>query len=295
VTDDDVAPTLGRRLDALARARMRTFLPRPAWAAPLVVALRRSEEIAGVLGERFERTETAPRGRAAEPPAGLADLVGRSGAHATGPEHDGERHGPDEELQEVPADVRYRLRQEVGPAADAMRVHAGPRADAVARAADADAVTVGPDVHLRQGRWAPRREEGVALLAHEATHVAGVLDPGTAWLRAVGADAEEALARARERSVLGLSQPDLSELGWSEIRHTPERAPAAPSPVPAPAPPPPPGAPLPGATISAPAARTAGVERDLTSAAPAPDPAALRRDLLAEVMQRVRSEIERGA
>jgi hypothetical protein len=39
----------------------------------------------------------------------------------------------------------------------------------------------------------------------------------------------------------------------------------------------------------------ASVERDLTPAAAAPDLDALRRGVIAEVMQRLRSEIERGA
>jgi hypothetical protein len=349
--DEDAVPTLGRRLDAVARARVRALAPRPAWVAPLAVALHRSEEVADVLGERFERTERQPRGTG-ELPADLADLLAGSGTRAApGAWAAGERPAqavpqrpaaggderlpppeaeawpaeaapggdePDGELRALPADVRSRLHQEVGPAADLMRVHTGPRADTLARAADADAVTVGQDIHLRQGRWAPRREEGVALLAHEATHVAALLDRGTAaWRRAVGEDAEEALARARERSLLGhdpglprtvpgggAGLPTVLEALAAPRRSAPE--PAAPGFLPVPAPlaaaphhtlaagPAAPAGALPGATVAAPA-RRAGVERDLAPAASVPDLEALRRGVIAEVMQRLRSEIERGA
>jgi hypothetical protein len=194
-----------------------------------------------------------------------------------------------------------------------MRVHEGPRADAYARAADADAVTVGADVFLRQGRWAPHREEGVALLAHEATHVAGLVDPGEAWRRAVGGAAEEALARARERSFRaaaaapspaaaggGAAWPAGPErfspsFGRARANHEPGPAATASTGVaarPAAAPAAPAG--LPVVAVQGPGSR-AGVERDLSAAVAAPDLEALRRGVIAEVMQRLRSEIERGA
>jgi hypothetical protein len=307
------------------------------------VALRRSEGAGDVLGERFERTDTPLAGSAGLPvqPADLMptrpavpgpwagpDRPAQAGRHRSAPGAgesvrareagpwlpDGEGNGdaPDGEVQAVPADVRSRLRREVGPAADRMRVHAGPRADAHARLADADAVTVGSDVYLRQGRWAPRREEGVALLAHEATHVAALVDPGTAWRRTVGQEAEEALARARERDLLGtgpgpsptapgggagLPGP-LGGLAASFSTPPGQGAPGAAAPAPrqytarqGPAAPvgPPPSAAVPASGMRA------GVERDLTSSAPAPDLDALRRGVIAEVMQRLRTDIERGA
>ncbi|MDN5778924.1 MAG: DUF4157 domain-containing protein [Humibacillus sp.] len=339
MTDQDEASVpLGRRLDALARARVAALVPRPAWAAPLTVALRHIEEVADVLGERFERAETRP---GKEPtirvdlPAAAAAVPGawaghgRPAARGRPPPHDprtlaggGEPRGPgggrgaeatDDDLRKIPADVRSRLRREVGQAADVMRVHAGPHADAHARAEDADAVTLGRDVYLRQGRWAPRREEGVALLAHEATHVAGLVDPGGAWRRAVGGAAEESLARARERSLLprggapaptdpggGTGWPATLEgpgtrfgsssghdgLGSAAVASNSDAA--RPTPAAAPAGPSPPAVAVRGS------GRRASVERDLTPAA-APDLDALRRGVIAEVMQRLRSEIERGA
>jgi Domain of unknown function (DUF4157) len=313
VTDHDEAVVpLGRRLDALARARIAASAPRPAWAAPLTVALRHIEEVADVLGERFERTESRPgaqQARQADLPAAPPAVPGAWDELRVS----GERGDDlaDDDLREVPSDVRSRLRREVGRAADLMRVHDGPHADAQARAADADAVTVGRDVHLRQGRWAPRREEGVALLAHEATHVAGLVDPGHAWRRAVGDRAEEALARAREASLLppGASAPSATAPGagtrWSGTPEgpgtwlgsppghddlgsaavstgyavRPARATAAPAPPP---------------VAGRGSGMRADVERDLTPAA-APDLDSLRRDVIVEVMHRLRSEIERGA
>jgi hypothetical protein len=340
VTDDEAVVPLGRRLDALARARVQALAPRPAWVAPLAVALRHSEEVADVLGERFERTETSPRG-GAELPVQPAEMPGArraapgiwlgrerpgqaarhrpdGGARTVAPraepwlpEEEREAEAPDGDVRAVPADVRSRLRRDVGRAADLMRVHTGPEADAQARAADADAVTLGWDVYLRQGRWAPRREEGVALLAHEATHVAGLIDPGTAWRRAVGDEAEEALARARERSMLGSAlgpSPTGSVLGagspgaigglatpfgaapaqgppTSAVAYTAPQAPAA-APATASGPP--------VAAVPAPGLR-AGVEREPAPPVAAPDLDALRRGVIADVMQRLRSEIERGA
>lgn len=301
MTDDErAAMTLGRRLDALARTRLHALMPRPAWSAPLAVALRHAEEMVDILGERFERTEMSPRSRA-ELPVQLAEQLGQVARHRPAPDRgpstvapqaepwlpEEEREGDaaDGEVRAVPADVRSRMRREVGPAADRMRVHAGPLADAHARTADADAVTMGRDVYLRQGRWAPRRDEGVALLVHEATHVAALIDPGEAWRRAVGAEAEETLARARERSLLGPGPAPTAAIGAPASVPMAHTAPAIAAVPPAS----PPVAAVPSSAMRA------GVERDLTPAAPTPDLDALRRGVIAEVMQRLRSEIERGA
>jgi len=340
VTDDEAVVPLGRRLDALARARVRALALRQAWVPPLAVALQHTEEVADVLGERFERTETPPRPRAELPvqPADLSaarravpgiwagrERPGQAGRHRLGPDggpgsvapraeplppvEERDVEAPDGDVREVPADVRSRLRREVGPAADLMRVHAGPEADAHARAADADAVTLGRDVYLRQGRWAPRLEEGVALLAHEATHVAGLVDPGKAWRRAVGEDTEEALARTRERSLLLGTRPEPSTMapmggagppgalgglatpfGTAPGHGHPAVASVGNAAQPAPAAPPgPPVAAVPASGMRA------GVERDVAPPAPAADLDALRRGVIAEVMQRLRTEIERGA
>jgi hypothetical protein len=184
--------------------------------------------------------------------------------------------------------ARSRLRALAGPAADAMRVHDGPASDALARAAGADAVTVGRDVHLREGRYAPHRDRGLALLAHEATHVAAALDPGPAWSRATGADEEERRARHVERLVLGTAAP------------APAAAPLPPSPGPSgsPAPAQWPSAPAPAVAPPTPTtaagARSAATDRDLGATAVGPDLESLRRGVVADVMRQIRTEFERG-
>jgi hypothetical protein len=187
----------------------------------------------------------------------------------------------------LPPTARSRLRALAGPAADAMRVHNGPASDALARAAGADAVTVGRDVHLREGRYAPDRDRGLALLAHEATHVAAALDPGPGWNRATGADEEERRARHLERLVLGTAAP------------VPVATSLPPSPGPSGAPDP---AQWPSARTSsvtapaptAPGARTAATDRDLGATAVGPDLESLRRGVVADVMRQIRTEFERG-
>ncbi|MFT3770694.1 MAG: DUF4157 domain-containing protein [Minicystis sp.] len=53
-----------------------------------------------------------------------------------------------------------------------VRVHTGARAEASARAVNAQAYTVGRDIVLGAGRYAPEGIEGRRLLAHELAHVA---------------------------------------------------------------------------------------------------------------------------
>jgi outer membrane protein OmpA-like peptidoglycan-associated protein len=53
-----------------------------------------------------------------------------------------------------------------------VRVHAGPAAEASARALGANAYTFGRDIVFGRGRYAPQTTAGRRLLAHELTHVA---------------------------------------------------------------------------------------------------------------------------
>ncbi|MGW2724058.1 eCIS core domain-containing protein [Streptomyces sp. NPDC001492] len=307
---DEERPTLGQLLDARARHRARTVQAHLAWARPLAAVMRKAEQLGGVVGDRFDRFEGRPFAYPGASAPTAAALVRRpptaprhvdigevtTGEHPRGtdataswksPSRQGSSQpasvdgaGADAELRELPPSTRYRLRQEVGAAADALRVHDGPHADALARAADADAVAVGREVHLRQGRYAPHRQDGLALLAHEATHVAAVLEPGHAWRRAVGDDAEETTARTIEARLLG---------GTS---HPPSR-PSAPAPpgrslTPSAAPPA-------DTSAATPAPRAAHTDRDLTASPAEPvDLDALRRSVLADVMRQIRTESERG-
>jgi hypothetical protein len=348
--DEQAAPTLGQRLDALARRRAAAHQPRLAWVLPLAAVLRRAERLGDVTGNRFERTDappppstspppgiparelgrTAPDARlprpparprpqvpppagppdAHAPPAGPPDTYAPAAWPGAGPP---DVHAPpagpapgDEPPQAVPPDVRHRLRQAAGPAADLMRVHLGPASDALARVAEADAVTVGADVHVRRDRYAPRRPEGLALLAHEATHVAALIDPGRAWRRTVGDDRdEEALARRHERDLLGraaasdhphpdVGPPSLLAARSAAVPMAPAgRGPIGPAPSIGPAPAPPAAAAPAAAPPGGPAIRRAATDRDTTAPA-VPDLESLRRGLVSEVMRQLKTEFERG-
>ncbi|MER7251318.1 DUF4157 domain-containing protein [Kribbella sp. NPDC000426] len=300
-------PTLGQLLDAQARARIAGYMPSLAWAGPFAVLARRVEQLAEMSGERFERVEQRPR-------TDIAARGPRSSAATQQPARPVERtaeygEARQGDVREVPSQVQSRLREIVGPAADAMQVHVGPDADAVARAADADAVTVGRDVHVRRDRYAPQREDGVALLAHEATHVAALLDPGTGWKRAVGADAGEPLARDHERQVLAgtVHEPtgrarrddnrrtdsDAQPVGGVSRAGTVSGATLASFPGGTGAPSQ--AASVPGTTVhaTAPQAARAATDRDLEGP-PAVDLESLRRGVVADVMRQIMSEYERG-
>jgi len=67
--------------------------------------------------------------------------------------------------------VRHQLEDGLGVGLDSVRVHADPEADALARAVDAIAFTTGTDIFFRQSAYEPRSQQGLHILAHEATHV----------------------------------------------------------------------------------------------------------------------------
>ncbi|MDX3117087.1 DUF4157 domain-containing protein [Streptomyces scabiei] len=197
---------------------------------------------------------------------------------------------------DLPATARSRLRAVVGPAAEAMRVHDDERADSLARARRADAVTVGQDVYFRHGRLRPRDERGFALLVHEATHVMALLRPGASWRRATGAGvrAEEAEAMAGERSAWsGAGSPRRPSGPGLPARPHPARPTAHPSgaahgpPAASPADPATPPAMRAPADRDAPTATTA-------DAGPPIDLNALKRELVDDLMRQLRNEFERG-
>jgi len=53
-----------------------------------------------------------------------------------------------------------------------VRIHTGTEADALTRAAGAQALTGGDDIYFREGLYNPQSEEGRDLLIHELTHAA---------------------------------------------------------------------------------------------------------------------------
>ena len=193
-----------------------------------------------------------------------------------------ERQQPDEgEL--IPADVRERLRDIVGPAIEKARVHTGPAADAFARTHSADAVTVGNDILFRDGAYAPHTDEGFALLAHEGTHVAASVSDATARATAFGAAFEEDAALAAESRALGFPprSPELARPGMTASMPLGAR-PVATN----------------GAHAPTPTAKpmTAASDREVASpptSAPF-DVGELKRSIYRELLQQIRSDAERG-
>ena len=189
-----------------------------------------------------------------------------------------------EEGAMLPADTRERLRPDFGEAIDAMRVYDDDRADRLSRRHHADAVTIGRDVYFREGVFQPHERRGLALIAHEATHVLESMKPTAAWQRSTlaGAAEEERHAARRERAALD-----------PERRPAPGAPPAdhrvlAPVPVLSRAP--------------SPEARPmkADVDRPLPSEAASPRPAAdaledMKRALYRDILDQIRTDFERGA
>jgi hypothetical protein len=108
------------------------------------------------------------------------------------------------EGEPLPDVVRERLRPAIGQSIGDLRVHQDAAADAWARAHRADAVTVNSDVFFRTGRYRPHTPDGLALVAHEALHVAEGARATSTWRRstAVGRADEERDALRVERAVL---------------------------------------------------------------------------------------------
>jgi Domain of unknown function (DUF4157) len=286
-------PTLGERLDAQARLLRSRREPEFSWAATFGVLAHRLTELSAPFEGRFDRVEASPgmrhpvpafRARAVPP----ADPVSAK-SHATGPTgsvpasdgrpaSSGDDPGPGRDL---PAEVRRSLRDVSGSAADLIRVHADGPADAIARAHDADAVTAGADVFFRDGRLGYADRHAMALLAHEASHVSDLLQPG--FVRTPGSRgsaANEARALGQEHAVLSGASRTVAASGSAPVGsapHTPGTA---------------------GRRGPAPAAT--GVHRAATNrdpgptAAPEVDLEALRRGVVADLMLQLRTEFERG-
>jgi hypothetical protein len=200
------------------------------------------------------------------------------------PTHSAEPSTAPDPAAGLPADVRQRLRGAVGAEVGHLVVRTDDRADALAREHRADAVTVGHEIHFRTDRYRPAEPGGFALLAHEAWHATADQRGGTDH-RATdrGAAAEEHHARAVERQVLGGAAHPVPPAHRAAVR--PHATPPAPA----------------TAAPATPAARpmAAAEDRDVHTApdgaSPALDLAALRAELLRDVLREVRTDLDRGA
>ena len=305
---DSPEPTLGERLEAVARAMAERHQMLSPWAASLIPVLRRAAQLTESPGGRFERHE-APAGvlLPAKPegadstfrpaPPGVADRDPWPAGPAVPPSP-----RPDAEVSrpaaELPAGVRAQLAELAGPGAGLLRAHADAAADAFTRAHRAEAVTTGADVWFRAGRFRPQEPRGLALLAHEAAHVTELLDPGRVRRRAAagGTGGEEDAALAAETAALQrFGQPP----GGAVTTTRPAAWPALGSraAVPPAQPHSPPGTADPaGMSPPAPAAvqpMAASLDREVSPPPPF-DVEALRRSLLTDLMRQLRSDFERG-
>jgi hypothetical protein len=180
--------------------------------------------------------------------------------------------------------LRARLERLLRFGLPAIRVYTGTGADRLARRHSADAVTVRNEIHFRQGAYDPATPRGLGLLAHEATHVAWDGGARTAARRTQGLDpaqAEERTALDNERRILHADA------------HPAGRRPLLPAP--------PPPLPAPPARSGV---RTAQTSRDLSQPEAPPAQAAqlsdaqlraLRHDIHASLLDKLRTDFERGA
>ena len=294
------AMTLGARLDAAGRDLLARRHTSPVWSRALESLLGRVAALSRQR-DRFERLEgwsspdavhltpgsrgpvLVPTGRGSARPAGGQEPRPGSSTRAASPSG----AAPSSPGRPLPADLRASVRRATGLGAEQLRVHTDGPADALARQHHADAVTVGRDVHFRDGRYRPDQPEGFGLLAHEASHV---------WSGPAGADprrADDLERTARRHELAGRAAAQTATRGPARFDLTPAPWSAGPGPLPTrpervPEPSRPPG------PAAQPAAAPAG--RDLAVAAPPPlDVDALRRSLIDELKRQLRTESERGA
>ena len=169
----------------------------------------------------------------------------------------------------------------------AVRIHTGQAADATARRFNADAVSFGPDIMFRAGRFAPDRASGLGLLGHELTHIARArADRSAGPLDRAALDREEVVALENERRVVqhAIRKPALPVNIAAAPREARSRA-----------------------VTRAPTPRAAAVDRGVASPpgdsdALSPSPeltaqqlGALKEAIYRDLMDRIRTDFERGA
>jgi hypothetical protein len=100
----------------------------------------------------------------AQQPAGTASAAAPDGVQRR-------LEQPHDDGQVIPAGTRRRLEATLGHDLSRVRLHTGAEAHDLADDLDAHAFTIGSDIYLGAGEYAPDSEHGLRLLAHEATHV----------------------------------------------------------------------------------------------------------------------------
>ena len=276
MTRDDLTATAtwGERLAREARRIAASKVPDFRWARALVPLARRITERPGPSPDRFLRRDATAHA-----------ATSREVTTANRPE-------PSEDGEPIGETLRDRLRGLAGLRDEPMHLHRDDEADRLAHAHHADAVTVGAHVFFREGQLQPDEPRGLALLAHEATHVIAAMRPGASWRRATESSLgdEERVARLRERSAIanrgGLAGPP-----------GPAGPPGGLSIARRPPPPIAPAAALPTAPASAARPMAADIDRPSAierPAGPSLDVEGLRQAFYRGLMDQVRTDRERG-
>jgi hypothetical protein len=184
--------------------------------------------------------------------------------------------------ERLPAALRDFLGARLKKWLPAVHIHQGPAADELTAALRADAVTFADRIVFRHRRYQHDRPESVALLGHELTHVAQAVLPTQ---RPRPAD-EELMAQSHESQLL----QELSARKTNPLRGTAAEPPAV-APV----------ARIASAAVGGPI-RAAREDRPLpapsqTDVAGLPERqlAQLREQMYRDLMQRLRTDFERGS
>ena len=103
----------------------------------------------------------------------------------------------------LPKQMARKLERTHGDLSDA-RVHTGPEAEALSRAVNARAFTVGNHMFFGSNEWNPNSRHGLELAAHEAAHVVqqrGAPNTGSLKVSTPGDDLERAADSASNAAV----------------------------------------------------------------------------------------------
>jgi hypothetical protein len=168
-----------------------------------------------------------------------------------------------------------------------IRIHTTAAADRLARRTGADAVTAGNSIYFRNGAFAPQTRSGLALLAHEATHVAwgqGARPLAVAPARAESPEESTALGNERRflarRAAIPLTPPPLAPQAVRSSAVPPDK-------------------PAPAFVQAASSTRDLDAQGADAGAPPTQLSAAtlraLKEDLFDSLLDRLRGEFERGA